>query len=88
MELHSSLDIDRVRYCPSGACAADSKQMHYKMPSFLFNSSEATKTQKNCFQRSFTFFEFDQALVVLKTRGSFAYAGNPLQAKSSLFWKK
>lgn len=34
MELHSSLDIDRVRYCPSGTCAADSKQMHYKIPPF------------------------------------------------------
>jgi len=56
MELHSSSDIDRVRYCPSEACAADCTQMHYKIPSFLLNSSEAPKTCKNFFQRSSSLF--------------------------------
>ena len=41
MELHSSLDIDRVRHCPSGACGADSKQMHYKMMSYFYLTLQA-----------------------------------------------
>lgn len=43
MELHSSLDIDRVRYCPSGTCGAYSKQMHYKMPYFYLTLQGSLK---------------------------------------------
>ena len=77
-ELHSSLDIDRVRYCSSGVCVASSKQMHYKIPSFLFNSSETPTTWKNSFQKSFTFFRLDYTLMVhtLKNSRHFAYVEN------------
>lgn len=46
MELHSSLDIDRVGHCPFGACGADSKEMHYNMPYFYLTLQGPLKLKR------------------------------------------
>lgn len=51
MELHSSLDIDRVRYCPSGACGADSKQMHHKRSHFYLTLQRPLKLKRIGFKK-------------------------------------